>query len=56
MDENLSVVTNYTRTRFSFALLRTTILCIRGSRSHKYTNLSKDVDFKLAVSEARLKN
>ena len=35
LDESLSIVTNYTRIKYNFALLRTTLLCIRGSRSHK---------------------
>ena len=53
MNEHISVVTNFTRTRYCFALLRSTLLCIRGSRSHKVRSL-EDTDFKLAVSEARL--
>ena len=54
MDENLSIVTNYTRTKYSFALLRTTLLCIRGSRSHKLTFKTEETEMKLAVAEARL--
>ena len=54
MDENVSVVTNYTRTKYSFALLRTTLLCIRGSRSHKVTPKRENTDMKLPVNEAKL--
>ena len=57
MDEDLSTVSNYIRTKYSFALLRTTLLCLRGSRSNKViknTNKLADIDVKIAVNEARL--
>ena len=53
LDESLSIVTNYTRIKYSFALLRTTLLCIRGSRSHKLSANMKEIDVSLAVSESR---
>ena len=53
LDESLSIVTNFTRIKYSFALLRTTLLCIRGSRSHKLSANMKEIDVSLAVSESR---
>ena len=51
-DLQYSVVTGWLRTRISFALLRSAIICLRGSRSNKH--VKKDVQIDLAVSEARI--
>ena len=49
---NLSVVTGWLRVRLSFALLRTTLQCVRGSRRRKFANIESNID--LAVSQARM--
>ena len=47
-----SVVAGWLRCRLSFALLRTSLLCLRGTRRKKiYLN---DNDIELAVSEAKI--
>src|SRR6185312_14026095 len=46
----VSVVTGWLRVRLSFALLRTSLLCLRGTRHKKFLN-TENVD--LAVSQAR---
>jgi hypothetical protein len=47
-----SVVTGWLRVRLSFALLRTTLLCVRGTRRKKFTNCESNID--LAVSQAKI--
>ena len=54
LNEEISVISNFTRTKYSYALLRTTLLCLRGSRSHKRSSKLEDIDINLAVKEARL--
>jgi len=49
---NRSVVTGWLRVRLSFALLRTSLQCIRGTRRKKFTN--SDINIELAVSQARI--
>ena len=49
---NRSVVTGWLRVRISFALLRTTLLCVRGTRRKKFHNT--DCNIELAVSQARI--
>jgi len=47
---NLSVVAGWLKVRLSFALLRTTLLCVRGTRKKKFLNIDTNID--LAVSQA----
>ena len=47
-----SVVTGWLRVRLSFALLRTSLLCVRGTRRKKFFN--GDVNVELAVSQAHI--
>ena len=47
----LSVVTGWLRCRLSFALLRTTLLCVRATR-HKRHSVENNIE--LAVSAARI--
>jgi hypothetical protein len=47
-----SVVSGWLRCRFSFALLRTTLICLRGTRTKKYTPHLADVD--RAIHESRI--
>jgi hypothetical protein len=49
---NVSVVTGWLRVRLSFALLRTSLQCVRGSRRKKFAQMDTNVD--LAVSQARI--
>ena len=46
-----SVVAGWLRCRFSFALLRTSLICLRGTRRKKIVNKP---DVELAVREARI--
>jgi hypothetical protein len=46
-----SVVSGWLRCRLSFALLRTTLLCVRATRRKRYV---VDNNIELAVSEARI--
>ena len=47
-----SVVSGWLRCRLSFALLRTTLLCIRGTRNRR--TLNPDSNIELSVSAARI--
>jgi hypothetical protein len=49
---NLSVVSGWLRCRLSFALLRTTILCVRGTRRKRYNSHESNIE--LSVSEAKI--
>jgi hypothetical protein len=49
---NRSVVTGWLRVRLSFALLRTSLQCVRGTRRKKFSNIDTNLD--LAVSQARI--
>ena len=49
---NQSIVAGWLRVRLSFALLRTTLLCVRGTRKKKLPNIDTNID--LAVSQARI--
>ncbi|MCY7393225.1 MAG: hypothetical protein LH647_17535 [Leptolyngbyaceae cyanobacterium CAN_BIN12] len=49
---NLSVVTGWLRVRLSFALLRTSLQCVRGTRRTKFVHTDNNID--LAVSQARI--
>ena len=55
-DLNLSEAICFIRTKLSFSLARSMVLCIRGSRSVRNTAASvADTDIRLANSEACLK-
>ena len=49
---NQAVVTGWLRVRLSFALLRTTLLCVRGTRRKK--PVCNDTNIDLAISQARI--
>ena len=54
-DEPISSTISLLRTKLSFSLLRSALLCIRGSRSHKIRVESfRDQDISLAVSDAHI--
>ena len=54
-DEDVSTTINLIRTKLSFSLLRSALLCIRGSRSHKTEGIPfKDQDVVLAVCQANI--
>ena len=48
-----SIIISFIRCRLSFSLLRSAIMCLRGSRSTA-GHPQRDIDFTLAVSEGRL--
>ena len=47
-----AVVTGWLRCRLSFALLRTTLLCVRGTRTRR--QLDPDTNIELSVSATRI--
>ena len=49
-----SVATGWLRCRLSFALLRTTLLCIRGTRKNKATTVDNNI--LLAVSSGKIEH
>ena len=54
-DEHISSTISLLRTKLSFSLLRSALLCIRGSRSHKVKSEAfRDHDVALAVTEAHI--
>ena len=53
--EPISTTISFVRTKLSFSLLKSALLCIRGSRSHKKTEEAfRDHDISLAVSDAHI--
>ena len=54
-DERISTTLSFIRTKLSFSLLRSSLLCIRGSRSHKTQGMRfEEQDVGLAVIESRI--
>ena len=53
-----SITKSWVRTKLSFSLLKTTLLCIRGSRSVKKSNHEElaATNIQLAVLDSRLKS
>ena len=52
-DQPYNIIISFLRCRLSFSLLRSAIMCLRGSRSTA-GHPRKEIDFTLAVSEGRL--
>ena len=50
-DDDINVVKNWLRTRLSFSLLRSQLLCLRGSRSAKKIFAEND-DMSLITAES----
>ena len=54
-DDYVIATINLIRTKLSFSLLRSALLCIRGSRSHKREGMHhEDHDVTLAVSQVNI--
>ena len=53
-DLNQSITTNWMRTKLSFALLKSALLCIRGSRRISRNICLVDDDIKIAYETARI--
>ena len=53
--ENLSSVSSWIRTRTSFALLRSTLMCMRGTRHRYYRQDLTTTDMELDVNEASIR-
>ena len=54
-NEEISCTISLLRTKLSFSLLRSALLCIRGSRSHKTQGVPfKDQDVTLAVTQVHI--
>jgi len=48
-DVDKSIVTNWLRTKLSFALIRSLLLCIRGSRTTKQTIVTSSNNIELEI-------
>ena len=55
-NENLASVSSWIRTRISFALLRSALMCLRGSRNRYYRAIIADVDMELDIKESSIRN
>ena len=53
-NENQSLTTSWVRCRISFSLLRSALLCMRGSRTAKPQTATYDTTISLVADEARL--
>ena len=53
--ENLSITTSWVRCRVSFSLLRSALLCMRGSRSMRPQTDTHETSIQFVTSEARIK-
>ena len=53
--ENYSLMSTWIRTKLSFALLRSCLMCIRGTRHHFYRPNIADADVELDVRETAIK-
>ena len=55
-NETLSDTANFVRIKYSFSLLKTTLMCIRGTRTTQKHHVQLDeVDFAVANEEAKIK-
>ena len=54
-DEKLSSVSSWIRTRISFALLRSALMCLRGTRSRYYRQQLNEVDMELEMKESAVR-
>ena len=54
-NDKKSTVTSWMRCRLNFSLLRSALLCIRGSRTIAYMQDTRDKNFDLSVSQAIIK-
>ena len=54
-NDNKNTVTSWMRCRLNFSLLRSALLCIRGSRTIAYMQDTREQNFDLSVSQARIK-
>ena len=54
-NETKSTTTAWMRTRISFSLLRSALLCVRGSRTTAQMSDTRDINFDLTSEEAKLK-
>ena len=53
-DEKLSMVTSWVRTRISFALLRSSLMCVRGTRHRYYKCKFSETDIEKDLQETRV--
>lgn len=54
-NDNLSITTSWVRCRVSFSLLRSALLCMRGSRSMRPQTESYETTIQFVTSEARIR-
>ena len=54
-NEKISIVTGWLRTKLSFALLRSALLCVRGTRHRFYKPSVADADIELDMKEAAIR-
>ena len=49
-----SLVTNWVRTKISFSIVRSLVICVRGSRSHRLKTTVAETDIKLAAIKSNI--
>ena len=54
-NEDLSSVTAWVRTKIRFALLRSALVCVRGTRHRYYKPNLKDVDMDLEMRDSAIR-
>ena len=55
-NENFAFVSSWIRTRISFALLRSALVCLRGSRNRYFRENIADVDMELDIAESQIRS
>ena len=53
--QSVAIVSSWVRTRLSFALLRSALLCVRGTRNRYYRPRLAESDIDIDVSESRIR-
>ena len=53
-DTHKAATTNLVRTKLAFSVLRSAVLCIRGTRSVKKSSLVSDIDAVMEIQAAQL--
>ena len=54
--EDIGIVTSWVRTTISFALLRSVLVAIRGSRHPFYKRVMSEVEMKLDMEETKIRD
>ena len=57
-NENLSIVSAWVKTKINFSLIRSTLLCLRGSRTIRKAEMNNinELDFTLVVKTSEIRD